>query len=72
MVERTDPAAPTKPSALNVPPVTSIPVLAVIIPIESIFLTSSAVCIPVTVTFLTVISGVPVNPSARAAVPVVF
>ena len=81
MVELVIPVANTSPSLLSVIPLpTKTPALAVTIPIESTFVTSSYVRTPPTVTLPlnvpedaiidpTVIFGVPVNP---ADVPVVF
>ena len=81
MVELVIPVANTSPSLLSVIPLpTKTPALAVTIPIESTFVTSSYVRTQPTVTLPlnvpedaiidpTVIFGVPVNP---ADVPVVF
>ena len=81
MVELVIPVANTSPSLLSVIPLpTKTPALAVTIPIESTFVTSSYVRTPPTVTLPlnvpedaiidpTVIFGVPVYP---ADVPVVF
>ena len=72
-VKNVDPESVDMPTALIPPARTLIPVLAVTIPIESILVTSSYVRTPVNVAatpvmFLTVISGVPVNPCALVAV----
>ena len=70
------PVANTSPSLLSVIPLpTKTPALAVTIPIESTFVTSSYVRVPAIETFpfavilVTVILGVPVNP---ADVPVIL